>query len=68
MRLIKSAINSKCALNRKGLGIEGGAIYHVQYPAIGGTKIAKIATEEYTTDSGIARVWQSVALATPTFL
>ena len=31
-------------LNRKGLGIEGRAIYRVRCPA----KIAKIAMEEYT--------------------
>ena len=52
MRLIKSMrlTASVHALNRKGLGIEGGAIYSMQYPAIGG---AKIAMEEYTIESVI---------------
>ena len=27
----KYALNSECAFNRKSLGIEGGAIYHVRY-------------------------------------
>ena len=49
----KYALNSECALNRKGLGIEGGAIYRVWYPTIGGAKIAKIAIEEYTIESVI---------------
>ena len=26
----KHALNNECALNRKGLGIEGGAIEHVR--------------------------------------
>ena len=47
-------INSECALNRKGLGIEGEAIYHVWYPTIGGAKIAKIVMEEYTILPAIA--------------
>ena len=41
-------LNSECALNRKGLGIEGRAIYCVRYPAIEG-----IAMEEYTIKSVI---------------
>ena len=47
----KYVLNSECALNKKGLGIEGGAIYCVQYSAIGGAKIAKIAMKEYTIES-----------------
>ena len=43
-------LNKRYALNRKGLGIEGGTIYCVQYSAIGG---AKIAMEEYTIESVI---------------
>ena len=39
-------------INRKGLGIEDGAIYHIYiymwYPTIGGAKITKITMEEYT--------------------
>ena len=49
----KYVLNSECALNRKSLGIERGAIYRVRYPAIGGAKIAKIAMEEYTIESVI---------------
>ena len=40
-------------LNKKALGIEGGAIYRVRYPAIGSAKITKIAMEEYTIESVI---------------
>ena len=43
-------LNSECVLNRKGLGIEDGAIYCVPYPAI---KDAKIAMEEYAIESVI---------------
>ena len=44
MHLIKEyVLNSKRVLNIKGLGTEGGAIYHVQYPAIGVDKITKIS-------------------------
>ena len=43
-------LNSKCAPNRKGLGIEGGAIYCVPYPTIKG---AKMAMEEYAIKSVI---------------
>ena len=49
----KYALNSECVLNRKGLSIEGGAIYRVRYPAIGSAKIAKITMEEYTIKSVI---------------
>ena len=52
----KYALNSECALNRKGLGIEGGAIYRVHCPAIGGAtaaKIAKIMMEEYAIETVI---------------
>ena len=43
-------------LLQEPLGIEGGAIYRVRYPAIGGVKIAKIAKitmEKYTIESVI---------------
>ena len=49
----KYVFNSECALNRKGLGIEGRAIYRMWYSAIGGAKIAKIVMEEYTIESVI---------------
>ena len=51
----KYMLNSECALNRKGLCIEGGAIYLVRCPTIGGAKIIKIAMEEYTIESVIRR-------------
>ena len=41
-------LNSECALNRKGLGIESGAIYSMRYPTIGGDKITM---EEYAIES-----------------